>query len=88
MINKLSNPKRYQVADALAKAWSEDLGTHFSTLPDHTQFGIIINKPFSVKGTVQTLKTRYNDELASHIANLVRRRINNSYSTEVREVGL
>ena len=74
-INKLAITKRYEVADALASAFAPSIGKSFCTQSSHTQFGIIINKPFISKGKEQTLNTRYGFDVASHITNLILRRL-------------
>ena len=75
MTTKLSTEKRYIVADALASAFKPTLGKSFCTQSQRVQFGIIINKLFISKGKEQCLNDRYAFDIASHITNLIIRRL-------------
>mgnify|MGYP006863475293 CR=1 FL=1 len=75
MIKKLSIANRYTVADTLAAAFAPSIGKSFCTQSSKVQFGIIINRVFISKGVEQTLNTRYEFDIASHITNLVLRRL-------------
>lgn len=75
MINKLSTTKRYDVADKLTDAFAPVLGNNFCNLNNHVQFGIVLNQKFNSKGKVQSLNERYSFDIASHITNLILRRL-------------
>lgn len=75
MINKLSNKKRYEVADKLADAFAPVLGNNFCSLNSHVQFGIVLNQKFNSNGKVQSLNERYSFDIASHVTNLILRRL-------------
>ena len=72
---KLGKDAKFIIADKLANAFKPSLGNNFSDLDDHVQFGILLNKRFISKGKETSLNKRYGFETASHITNLVRRRV-------------
>ena len=79
----MTNEHKYQIATKLASAFKPLLGASFDLQPPHVQFGILLNKPFTTKGTVTCLNTLYDFEDASHIANLVRARLVDDIAPEV-----
>jgi len=81
--------RKYSVANALATAFKPLLGNRFSELPQHTQFGIVLNKAFITKGRTVTLNNLYEFDNASHIANLVLLRLNGgTFDDTIPEVEL
>lgn len=78
--------KRYDVADKLSNAFKPTLGKSFCTQSSRVQFGIIINQQFIAGGKEQCLNDRYGFEVASHITNLILRRL--CGGNEVVEVDL
>lgn len=79
---KISLKKKYIVADKLASAFRPTLG-NLSKLDTHVAFGIVLNKQFSTKGKVVSLKDMYSFEDASHITNLIIRRVLGDMIVEV-----
>lgn len=72
---KLSNQRKYDIADAMAGAFR-----NLATVERNKAFGVIINAPIRLRtGKVSTLKNRFNEDDASHITNLVLRRVYGSY---------
>lgn len=82
MSKKISLANKYIVADKLASAFRPTLGD-ISKLDAHVAFGIVLNKQFSAKGKVVSLKDLYSFEDASHITNLIIRRVLSAVIVEV-----
>ena len=79
----MTNELKYTVATKLTTAFKPLLGTSFDLQSPHVQFGILLNKPFTTKGTVTCLNSLYTFEDASHIANLIRSRLVEDIAPEV-----
>jgi hypothetical protein len=82
MPKKISKDNKYIVADKLASGFAPSVG-NISSLDSHVAFGIILNKKFSTKGKVVSLKDLYSFEDASHITNLILRRLKGATIVEI-----
>ena len=70
----LTNEQKYTVADKLYRAF--EINSAFFDQTSNTQFGIIINMPFSNKGKTSCIgKLNITDDDRSHITNLVLKKI-------------
>lgn len=78
----MTKERKYAVADALTTAFRPTVG-NIDKLDSHVAFGIILNKSFKTKGKVQCLKDMYEFENASHITNLIIRRLKADEPVEV-----
>ena len=69
----LSNEQKYVIADKLAKLYSFSASYIAEKSTRAKAFGVIINTP---DANGETLQSRFGEEQASHITNLVFRRLN------------
>jgi hypothetical protein len=68
---KLSNQRKFDIADAMAPSFR-----NLAKVDRRVAFGVVINAPIRLRtGKVSTLKNRFNEDDASHITNLVLRRV-------------
>lgn len=78
MISRLSAEKKYRVADAMAGAFR-----NLATVERNLAFGVVINAPIKLNNKQTTLKQAFSEEIATHITNLVLRRVQGSVAPEI-----
>ena len=72
-VTMLSNEQKYILADTIAKLYSFSSEYISNKVTRAKAFGVIINTPDS---NGQTLQSKFGEEQANHITNLVFRRLN------------
>jgi len=78
MLSRLSTEKKYRVADAMAGSLR-----NLSTVERNKAFGVVINSPIKLNGKQTTLNQAFSEEIATHITNLVLRRVQGSVTPEI-----
>ena len=78
MLSRLSAEKKYRVADSMAPSFR-----NLATVERNSAFGVVINSPIKLNGKQTTLKQAFSEEIATHITNLVLRRVQGSVTPEI-----
>lgn len=72
-VTMLSNEQKYVLADTLARLYSFSASYLADKVTRSKAYGVVINTPDSAG---ETLQSKFGEEQASHIVNLVFRRLN------------
>ena len=72
-VTMLSNEQKYLLADTIAKMYSFSASYLADKVTRSKAYGVVINTPDSAG---ETLQSKFGEEQASHITNLVFRRLN------------
>jgi hypothetical protein len=78
MLSRLSVEKRYRVADVMAPSFR-----NLAKVDRRVAFGVVINSPIKLNGKQTTLNQAFDEEIATHITNLVLRRVQGSVVPEI-----
>lgn len=80
MSKKLTIKVKYTIADAMAPSFQS-----LRLVDKRSAFGVVINAPVKFNGVLSSLKSKFTEDEATHITNLVLRRV---YGNVVPEISL